>query len=203
MYGVRRVPRQGAPGLFGNSAPASFSRGSDNERRGPRRGPIPPPNDLIWPQGRGLKECVEVASGAMLTDGSHLLAQSHHQPIDLVVRFTKRLRTKRLYLTTRVRPTLYSICRVRIILGWPPQAERRLGGGRPSARQGLCGSFDLYSAASLSRSRRSVVAGEGSDRGAPARTRPSPNSTAGSRPEWRVSLIRTAVSRATSAVIVP
>ncbi len=42
----------------------------------------------------------ELASGAMLTDGSHPLAESHHQLSKLVVRFTKRLGAKRLDLTT-------------------------------------------------------------------------------------------------------
>ncbi|MCI0429049.1 MAG: hypothetical protein L0210_00695, partial [Rhodospirillales bacterium] len=44
------------------------------------------------------------ASGATLTDASHPLAESHHQPFNLVVRVTKRLGTKRFDLTTRYRP---------------------------------------------------------------------------------------------------
>jgi hypothetical protein len=42
-------------------------------------------------------------SGAMPTDDSYPLAQSHHQPINLVRRFTKRLGTKRFDRTTSVR----------------------------------------------------------------------------------------------------
>jgi hypothetical protein len=37
----------------------------------------------------------------MLTDGPHLLAESHHQPISLVGRFTKRLGTMRFDRTIR------------------------------------------------------------------------------------------------------
>jgi hypothetical protein len=41
------------------------------------------------------------SSGAMLTDGPHPLAESHHQPISLFGRFTKRLGTLRFDRTTR------------------------------------------------------------------------------------------------------
>jgi periplasmic copper chaperone A len=57
------------------------------------------------------------ASRAMLTDGPHLSAQSHHQPINLMGRFTKRLGAMRFDRTTRpVRRVLSVLCAVCAVL---------------------------------------------------------------------------------------
>jgi periplasmic copper chaperone A len=57
------------------------------------------------------------ASGAMPTDGPHLSAQSHHQPISLASRFTKGLGTTRFDRTAGpVRRALFVLCAVCAVL---------------------------------------------------------------------------------------